>query len=221
MKLLPPAKPKLSAEAVREALALALGRLGKGVAMGRLWEECPVIAFANRGYYRDSMGRPGVNDAGQFDDACWLVTPEEVHAYNWNTDPSVIGWNRSLGKPFAMLAEGIWPFVKGMHKGRIKAWRQPYEEQAKAAQLGKVFTDARRLGHFVVLRDANRPGVPVYEDEGYHAINIHDATESGTSSWGCQTAPPPQYRQFQALSYTLTEKQLWLPYVLSNERIES
>lgn len=214
--LSPTTKPRLSESDVRQQLSAALQRLSEGVKLQALWTACPVVLFARRGYYRDTMGKPGINDAGIYDDAAWLVTPDAVLPWNWNTDPSVIGWNRALGKPYAMLKEGIWPFVKGLHKGKVKAWRQPYAEQAKAAKLGEVFTDWRKLGHFTVLRDANRPGVPVYEDTGYHAINIHNGSELGTSSWGCQTAPPRQYPDFQKRSYALTEGQRWLPYVLSD-----
>lgn len=169
-----------------------------------------------RGYRRDTMGEPGVNDVGIFDDAIFLLGPAGMLASNANADPSVIGWNKALGKPFAQLKAGLWPFIRGMHKGQYPALRQPYEEQAAALHLGEVFgpRDPRSQGHFTVVRNDGKGHV--YEDTGYHAINIHRGGQFTTSSWGCQTIPPAEWLAFVGAVYDAmaTNGQRWIPYLL-------
>src|SRR5688572_28150889 len=77
----------------------------------------PVAILGIRGYRRDTMGKPGVNDCNIYDDALFVRYPGGVLNCNGNCDPVRIGWNSSLGKPFAQLKAGVWPFVKGKHKG--------------------------------------------------------------------------------------------------------
>src|SRR5688572_28449394 len=78
---------------------------------------CPVIVLAVRGYYRDTIGKPEVNDFGVWDDAAFVVTPMSVTSWNWNTDPAREGYNKGVGKYFAQLTCGVWPFREGPHKG--------------------------------------------------------------------------------------------------------
>lgn len=222
--ILPPNKPALPADKVRAALAHALRTLpgADKINLDLLQRSCPVMVLANRAYFLDSMGAPGKNDWNQYDDGAWLVTPDKVIPFNWNCDPAAKGWNASLGKPFANLMPGVWPFVKGLHKGQYKAWRQPYDEQAKTLQLDHYFTDERGVGHFKVMRyeNVNARG---YVDDGYHAINGHRGGINGTSSWGCQTVPPEQYdgpNGYLELSYRATQAQPFLPYVLTEERLQ-
>lgn len=169
-----------------------------------------------RGYFRDTLGVKGVNDAGIYDDAIFLVYPGGFKAFNGNTDPSRIGWNREIGKPFAQLKCGVWPFIKGLHKGRYEALRQPYEEQAIDFNLSAEFPadDPRGLGHFTVIRNDGKGNS--YQDTAYHAINIHRGGTLGTSSWGCQTIPPDQYGEFISSTYKAMRlaNQRWLPYCL-------
>lgn len=177
--LIPDSRPKLPMQEVNRLLNL------HNVTV-------PVALLGVRGYRRDTMGRVGVNDVGMYDDAIFLRWPGAMLACNANCDPSRIGWNSAVGKPFAQLKTGIWPFIRGKHKGEYDALRQPYEEQA--ANLGLP-----NHGHFTVLRDDGKG--QRYEDEGYHAINIHHGSTYGTSSWGCQTLPPPEWPDFIAAVY--------------------
>lgn len=148
----------------------------------------PRFLFAVRAYYRDTMGVRGRNDVGQFDDACFWVTPDSITPVNWNTDPSKLGWNPGVGKPYAMLQPGVWWFRRGPHKGVTPALRQFTDEEGDRIGLAdSEFKIWRMWG----LNDPRN-----YEEDGYFAINIHPGGESSTSSWGCQTAPKSQAKTF-------------------------
>lgn len=172
--------------------------------------------LAVRAYRRDTMGVPGRNDVGIYDDAIFLRHTGGVTNFNANCDPSKIGWNPGIGKPFALLQPGVWPFILGLHKGQYAALRQPYEEQAMNIGLRAAYPlgDPRTYGHFTVQRDDGRGHR--YDDTGYHAINIHRGSEYGTSSWGCQTLPPREWPHFIALCQAQFPKtgQKWVPYCL-------
>jgi hypothetical protein len=136
--------------------------------------------FAVRAYRRDTMGKPGVNDFGIWDDAMFYVSPTTFLAENANTDPSRAGWNKNAGKPMAVLNTGCWPFRRGPHKGRTPAFRQMTSEEAR-------FRGAPKDGRFTVTRTYAPGDKRNYEETGYFAINIHPGGINGTSSEGCQT----------------------------------
>lgn len=212
MGITPPSKPLAREKEVRHILDLhEVPILG-----------CKAMLLAVRGYRRDTMGKVGVNDTSVYDDAIFLVTPTSFLACNANADPSRIGWNSSLKKPFAQLKVGVWPFIKGLHKGQYAALRQPYEEQADSRDLSKVFgvADPRSHGHFTVVRKyTGSDGIErSYDDTGYHAINIHRGGVHGTSSWGCLTLPPDEWLYFQTAVYrSMAElNQPWIPCCLIN-----
>jgi lysozyme len=213
---LPRSRPKLDVEIAR-AVAQRLLFESPGCDGARVLAGCPVMLLGVRGYYRDTFKRKGVNDVGVYDDAAFLITPDTVLAFNWNCDPSKIGWNKDLGKFYAQLVTGVWPFRQGPHKGRPKLFRQPSDEDAEQLELAKLFTDARAEGEFTVRR--------VHSDEtgeletGYFAINIHDSTDGTTGSWGCQTAPRNQMFELRDFAYAAmaTHAQRVLPYILTEE----
>jgi lysozyme len=214
----PRARPQLDHEIAR-AVAQRLLFESPGCDGARVLGECPVLLLAVRGYYRNTFMRPGVNDVGVYDDAAFLITPHEVRSFNWNCDPSKIGWNSEIGKFFAQLVAGVWPFRQGRHKGRPKLFRQPTDEEAEDLDLARFFTDVRKEGEFTVRR--------VHKDEtaelesGYFAINIHDSTNGTTGSWGCQTAPQAQMFEMRDAAYAAMETyaQRVLMYVLTEEKL--
>mgnify|MGYP007090084477 CR=1 FL=1 len=138
--------------------------------------------FAVRGYRRDSMGKPGVNDFGIWDDAMFYVSPTTFLAENANTDPSRTGWNKGADKPMAVLNVGFWPFRRGPHKGRSPALRQMTSEEAR-------FRSVPKDGRFDVTRTYAPGDKRNYKESGYFAINVHPGGINGTSSEGCQTLP--------------------------------
>ena len=143
--------------------------------------EVSVVAI--RGYYLDSMGKPGNNDRQIYDDAMFIVTPSDILRFRANTDPN--GYRKGHGtgskKGMAMLKTGIHLYGTGKHKGRL-AFRQ--------------------CESFTVIRDGNPP----YEDTGMHAINLHSGGYNSTSSLGCQTIPKSTWPDFQPRLYALLER---------------
>ncbi|MGE3871174.1 MAG: hypothetical protein AB7F51_16895 [Pseudorhodoplanes sp.] len=165
----------------------------------------PVSVVGIRGYYRDTLGAPGVNDRGIYDDAIFLVSPSLFAAFNANTDPSRVRKGRGTGaaKGMASLKPGLYR-VHRFDKHR-----------------GKYLALCQRAGPVTVIRDGNPP----YEDRGNFGINIHRGGINTTSSEGCQTIPPDQWPAFIAGAQDQARRfhgRDWLsrtiPYVLIEER---
>lgn len=137
-------------------------------------KKFPVCVLAVRGYYLDSMGKKGANDRGIYDDAVFIDSPTLFASVNWNTDPSSYrkGKGTGSGKGMACLKTGVWDYKIGPHKGKSPACRQ--------------------AGPVTVIRDGIDGD---YEHTGDHAINHHWGGR-GTSSAGCQTAPPNQWPSY-------------------------
>jgi hypothetical protein len=131
-----------------------------------------------RGYYRDSLGAPGRNDRGIYDDAIFLVSPAFFGSYNANTDPSRRKPGRGKGaeKGMACLNTGLWR----AHRFDI--------------HNGKYLALCQRAGPVTVTRDGAT--IPDYEDTGSFGINIHNGGWRTTSSLGCQTIHPSQWQSF-------------------------
>jgi len=143
-----------------------------------------------RGYYKNSMGKPAINDRGIYDDAIFLVAPECYLAFNANTDPSTF-------KPgIASLKTGVWLYKLGIH-GLSKPKAQQYKALVQAAKV-------------TVMRDEQGP------QTGYFGINIHRGSRTSTSSLGCQTIWPDQWTSFISTVETQLKlhEQKMLPYLL-------
>ena len=190
---IPTAKPRMSRENLVQRLA----------AHAIDPAQHPLLIVGIRGYYLDTMGKPGVNDRGMYDDAIFLVSPDVFAAYNGNTDPSRYkpGHGTAAAKGMAKLKAGVWlAYQFDTHGGSI-----PH------------FAICQRRGKVTVIRD----GTPPYEDEGNHGINIHRGSYHGTSSLGCQTLHPDQWPSFIALAEDIARrhfgtewKRTTIPYVL-------
>lgn len=150
--------------------------------------KAPAI-IGRRGYYRDTMGVPGKNDRGLYDDAIMVVSSRLYKTFNANTDPS-----RSGGR-LAVLQPGVWQYKQGMHHPSNP---NGYPCLVQAAPV-------------TVLRDN---GV---KETGEFYIHIHHGGYNLTSSEGCQTIHPDQWDEFFHLAcgemefYELEE----IPYVLT------
>lgn len=144
-----------------------------------------------RGYYRDTMGKAGVNDRGIYDDAIFVSSPEAHVSFNANTDPSVY-------RPgIASLVRGRYKYALGIHN-MSKAKSRQYRA---LVQAGPVFV--------------SRDGTGVIT-EGWYGINIHRGSYNSTSSEGCQTIYPDQWRAFLSLVESEMDRhqQVTVPYIL-------
>lgn len=154
----------------------------------------PVALLGVRGYYRDTMGEPGRNDRGIYDDALFLSSPSCHVAFNANTDPSI------ARKGVAVLAPGLWRYKVGIH-GLSKPAELQYRALVQAAEV-------------TVFRDGQGP------DTGWFGINIHRGSREATSSLGCQTVYPTQWDAYIALVQDQLARfaQISIPYLLTENR---
>lgn len=134
------------------------------------------VLLGIRGYYLRSMGDPVKNDRGIYDDAIALVTKNSFATYNANTDPSRRRDATPQRKGMAVLMPGVYLYKIGIH-GLSRPKEQQYEALVQASAVW-------------VRRDGG------LEEQGYFGINIHRGGEGTTSSEGCQTIPPEQWRNF-------------------------
>ena len=166
----PASRPKITADEVR----------GRIASFGVDRSLHPIVVVGLRGYYGDSLGAPGVNDRGLYDDALVIDAPESFGTFNGNTDPSRQrpGHGTGSNKGIASLNPGLWYVHRfDLHNDRYLALCQ-------------------RLGQVTVTRDGNPP----YPDTGMFGINIHKGGYNTTSSLGCQTVHPDQWPAFIALA---------------------
>jgi lysozyme len=169
-----------------------------------------VYVLAVRAYRKRTMGDPGRNDVGIFDDAFFLVTPDGMLAENANTDPSRLGWNPGVGKPYGILQPGVWWFYPGPHKGLKGCFRQA-DDAAVAKKLG-----IPHEGKFKVMRMWGWDDPRNYLEWGHQQVNIHPATVSSTSSWLCLTLPWDRAKAWLAAATGALKKhrQKLLPVIL-------
>lgn len=142
-----------------------------------------VFLVGIRGYYLNSMGKPGVNDLGIYDDAIFLVTPDSCYSFNANVDPS----RQFPG--VATLIPGVHRYKPGNHGiskpgGGYPAFRPATpDESLPVTRYGKT-------GIFKGI-----------------AINVHKGGYKTTSSEGCQTIWPDQWLEFYRLTRDAMQKE--------------
>ena len=133
----------------------------------------PIVFVGIRGYYMRTMGDPTKNDRAVYDDAIFILTNNELHAFNANCDPA------HYRPGIANLKAGIWAVYKfDKHNGQYPAICQ-------------------RAGKVTVIRDGKG------EDTGMFGINIHRGGSNVTGSLGCQTIPPNQWDRFMGTANRL------------------
>lgn len=176
--ILPPSRPQQSKQLTQALLVKA-----------RVADEVALVGI--RGYYRDTMGVPGKNDRGIYDDAIFLLSPSAYAAFNANTDPSI----RRQG--IAVLKPGVHRYRKGKHGLSKPGGGYPALRPANPAE------------ELPVTRDGEGDSMGV-------AINIHRGSQRTTSSLGCQTIHPGQWEAFIALVYCEMDRhnQRTIPYLL-------
>ncbi|HEX5437143.1 MAG TPA: hypothetical protein VFW98_08285 [Gemmatimonadaceae bacterium] len=175
--IVPPARPEMP-QAAAVAMLAAHGVTG-----------CALLG--RRGYYRDTMGVPGVQERGLYDDAILLVTPTAYVTYNANCDPS------TSHRGMAVLEAGVWSYRVGIH-GLSKPKDKQYLALVQAAPV-------------TVHRDGEG------DDTGWFGINIHRGGWHTTGSAGCQTIYPEQWPGFIATVRAEMHRHhlATIPYVLT------
>jgi lysozyme len=175
----PPAKPRISADAVE-----------KIVRQHSVTDK--VVLVGMRGYYLNSMGKPGVNDRGIYDDAIALLSPTAYATFNANTDPSI------YSPGIATLLPGVHRYRKGRH-GISRGAGYPALRPATKGEKLPVTRDGRA---------GTTTGI---------ALNIHKGGRDSTGSRGCQTIHPSQWAAFINLVYAEMSRhgQTTVPYVLT------
>lgn len=180
--MVPNSKPKQSKEAT-ERLLRKVGVTDR------------VALVGVRGYYKNTLGKPNVNDIGVYDDAIFLVSPEVYAAFNANVDPSRLRPN------VATLVPGVHRYRRGRHG----ISRGPGYPALRPATSGEKLP----------VKRWNAKTNDYYYDDGI-AINIHRGSLRSTSSEGCQTIYPSQYDAFINLVYSEMKRfsQNTIPYLL-------
>lgn len=162
----------MAKQAVVEVLAM------QALAQAGITTVPEVIVVGVRGYYSDTMGAPGKNDRGIYDDAIFVIGPDTYASFNANTDPSA--WRPGI----ASLLPGVHWYRPGNHGITRPGGGYPAFRPATKSEALPV----RRDGESAV--PSSRPGI---------AINIHRGGYNTTSSEGCQTIHPSQWDAFHAL----------------------
>lgn len=178
--------------------------------------------LAVRGFNK-SKNKSQKNEINIYDDAIFLITPEEVTGFNFNTDPS-------KEKPgMAVMQPGVYKYKKGLHglhhldlnNGHDK-WL--YQELIHTGRDLKPEPDRifpywalRQAGPITVLRDGSKTPETKVDQRDWPWINIHRGGVNTTSSEGCQTVHPEQWQEFRNKVYkALADYQLQeINYILS------
>lgn len=162
-KILPASRPKTDEQLIRRIVE------HHGVPS----DLCTIVFI--RGYYLDSMGVKGKDDANIYDDACFLVTPEKITSFNANTGPSF------PEKGYAMLDLGSYDYYRSYHH---------------IAEPKKKYPAMRPYPEGVQLK-CTRNNLPSV----CQATNLHKGGTNATSfdvvwSQGCLTIPQSQYDEW-------------------------
>lgn len=134
-----------------------------------------VILLGVRGYFDPA----GQNKRGLYDDAIALLSPRLFKTYNANTDPS------KQGGRLAVLQPGVWTFKRGVHHAGT-----PHEYPVLVQAAPVTVLRDNGVKETLTTTDPIGPGgYPPY-------IHIHQGGYNVTSSEGCQTIWPDQWRDF-------------------------
>lgn len=232
--ILPPKVPQLAKQKTIEVFDEIAAKDDGIIDRPSFLADHPIRLLGVRGYFRNTLGEPGVNDYNVYDDAIAIIRTFNgktfVDWFNGNCDPSKAGFNPGVGKPYAQLVAGrVWPFRLGPHRGVPGYMRQLAEDEADLAHLETIFKDGRKSGHFEVRRvEELVHGVERGATQwGYYAINVHRGGLRGTTSWGCQTIHPDQCDRFFGLINNTVPgtRQGWsvphgiVPYALTEQKL--
>lgn len=155
----------------------------------------PAFTWSCRAYYRDSLGKHGVNDRGINDDAIGFISDQADFRVRANVDPSAHRYGiASLKAP-----QVIW--YKPGHHGYNSIFGHPAFRQDSPVIVKRDGTEGFKKGEthpkFGVCL-----GGGLWTDLGFGErfwTNLHRQSGKGTSSLGCQTIPAALWKAFHAL----------------------
>jgi lysozyme len=162
-------------------------------------------------------GWNGLNQIGIYDDAIFLITPDEVLGFNANTDPS------RLLPGVATLIPGTYYYKKGIHGMHHLDLTDQNTQQILAVAM-KTQADIGRLTYWAFRQDSDvsitRQGdINLHTDNvnNRYWIDIHRGGFNTTSSAGCQTIHPDQWDEAKEKGYAAMDQysEKRIPYVLA------
>ncbi len=118
MSVIPASRPQRKREEVEQIIAAA-------------GDRSEVVLVGIRGYYRDTMGKVGVNDRNLYDDAIFLVSPDAFVSFNANCDPSI------FKSGIATLVPGVYECVRWRHKGKSQSLQIVRDVLVRDGQIGE------------------------------------------------------------------------------------
>ena len=107
-----------------------------------------------RGYFKDEMGKKGVNDRGIYDDAIYIVETNLAFAFNGNTDPSRHGMNNKIG-------------IHGLSKEKSKQYEALVQEEPVTVK--RDVTETEHKGFFGI--NIHKGGWNTTSSEGCQTIH--------------------------------------------------
>lgn len=158
------------------------------------FDACPIKLLGVRGYFLDSLGEPGQNDRGIYDDAIIICSPTAYATFLANVDPSV-----TRDKVAVLEPEQVVQYRPGMHRPNSAsghmAWRQD------SPVIVRRDNYIRPIG-FKSDEWGISLGNGLWTDRGFSDrfwINLHRGGRNTTSSLGCQTIQLSDWTSFYLL----------------------
>lgn len=182
MGILPKSRPQIPAADIRAiAEVLALPQ----ITIPRTGRKFGILAI--RAYYRDSMGKHGINDRGLNDDAIFLLLDDRVVAFPGNVDASV--YRTGIANLKSAVIEPLGKsFVRKPGTGEL--WLRPGKHKINYPPP-RGYAAFRQSRPCTITRDNQGDRM------GDFGINLHKGGVFGTSSEGCQTVHPLHWQELR------------------------
>lgn len=173
-----------------------------------------VLFVGIRGFGINGFQLANSNKIGIYDDAIFLLTPDEVIGFNANTDPS------RDRKNIAVLQPGTYWWKQDLHGIRhfadlpkdkakeVEQWLRANKGKDHAPIEGKIlpYWAYRQASPVTVLRNGHTEPETILDAANWPMINGHRGGYNTTSSEGCQTFFPDRWEEARARGYAAMDK---------------